>query len=334
MGNKRSPHLPIMQARLRHQRRPPIPMLKNRKKNKWKNAQQMAKCMDIPNEHPHTIPTSHRHKNRTRKNSLVSSISNSNVRPFDTHFNLPIISNESFFRSKLSTIGFDIVLCNSDTCPPPSRGGSDAKSKNIVTSLLTAEKKKFQRGKGTNAARTDSQSGITISGDQIIGDLYNDNKQLIPFAISPLGLFGPTINNFLYGTLPPSTSPDKLHDINPSRFPHAARMATRANSIETPSNILQRANDIWKTKHPDKPRQTILQIIQNTRPSNSLHTTIWQRSLLHKRFSRTHRYHPTRRRPTVQVIIQPWPPWLPRRHHFFPIQQIRHDCLVKRQPNA
>ena len=186
------------------------------------------------------------------KTGLVSSISNSNVRPFDTHFNLPIISNEGYFRSKLRTIGFDIVLCNSDTCPPPSRGGSDAKSKDIVTSLLTAEKNKFQRGKGTNAARTDSQSGITISGDQIIGDLYNDNKQLIPFAISPLGLFGPTINNFLYGTLPPSTTPDKLHNINQSRFPHAARMAIRANSYETPSNILQRANDIWKAKHPDK----------------------------------------------------------------------------------
>ena len=60
---------------------------------------------------------------------LIRSIKKSKVRPFDTHFNLPIISNEGHFRCKLSKIGFDIITCNSDTCPSPSRGGSDAKSK-------------------------------------------------------------------------------------------------------------------------------------------------------------------------------------------------------------
>jgi hypothetical protein len=149
-------------------------------------------------------------------------------------------------RCKLRKIGFDIVLCHSDTCPSPSCGGSDAKSHNIVTSLLTAEKNKFQRGKSRNSAITCKQTGITLSGDEIIGQLYNSNMQLIPFAISPLGLFGPTMNTFLYGIDP------MTHAIEPRLFPHASKMAKRSISNAVPSNILHRANEIWRTKHPNK----------------------------------------------------------------------------------
>ena len=180
---------------------------------------------------------------------LIRGLHGSKLRPFDTHVNLPPISTDNHYRCKLQSIGFDMVLCNSDTCPPPSRGGTDAKSNNIITSLLTAEKNKFQRGKSTNKASTCSRTGITLSGDQIIGELYNSKKQLIPFAISPLGLFGPTINSFLYGTDPPTTQP---HNISEKHFPHAYNMAKRAFSKEVPSNILHRANTIWKQKHPNR----------------------------------------------------------------------------------
>jgi len=177
---------------------------------------------------------------------LIRSIKKSKVRPFDTHFNLPIISNEGHFRCKLSKIGFDIITCNSDTCPSPSRGGSDAKSNNIIASLLSAEKGKFQRGRGSNTSRTDSSSQITLTGEQITGELLSDNMQLIPFAISPLGLFGPTINYFLYGTPPPSDY-KTLHNIDKSKFPHASNMAQQAFT-RTPSNIFERADSIWKSK--------------------------------------------------------------------------------------
>ena len=70
--------------------------------------------------------------------------------------------------------------------------------------------------------------------------------QLIPFAISPLGLFGPTINHFLYGTPPPSDR-KTLHNIDSTKFPHAYNMAQQAFT-RTPSNILERANSIWKSK--------------------------------------------------------------------------------------
>ena len=82
-------------------------------------------------------------KAKTEQTGLIRPMKNTNLRPFDTHFDLPPISKDSHYRCKLRKIGFDIVHCNSDTCPPPSRGGSDAKSNNIITSLLMAEKSKF-----------------------------------------------------------------------------------------------------------------------------------------------------------------------------------------------
>eukprot|EP00985_Skeletonema_marinoi_P003421 scaffold1467_cov135-Skeletonema_marinoi.AAC.8 len=151
---------------------------------------------------------------------LVNSLRGSRVRPFDIHINLPTISNDGHFRCRLNKIGFDIILCNSDTCPPPSRGGSDAKSNNIITSLIAAEKSKFQRGRAISKARTCHDTGITISGEEIFEDLYNSKMQLIPFAISPLGLFGPTINRFLYGK---TIDSDNIHNINATSFPFPLR---------------------------------------------------------------------------------------------------------------
>jgi hypothetical protein len=219
---------------------------------------------------------------------LIRGLRGSKLRPFDTHVNLPPISTDNHYRCKLQSIGFDMVLCNSDTCPPPSRGGTDAKSNNIITSLLTAEKNKFQRGKSTNKASTCSRTGITLSGDQIIGELYNSKKQLIPFAISPLGLFGPTINSFLYGTDPPTTQP---HNISEKHFPHAYNMAKRAFSKEVPSDILQ------------TPQQILWSLLQKPRPPHLLHTTIRQRSLPSKRNCRARSNLLTWRRPKVQVVI-------------------------------
>ena len=185
-------------------------------------------------------------KAKTEQTGLVRPLKNTNLRPFDTHFDLPPISKDSHYRCKLRKIGFDIVHCNSDTCPPPSRGGSDAKSNNIITSLLTAEKSKFQRGKSRNSAVTCKQSGITLSGDEIIGQLFDSKAQLLPFAISPLGLFGPTMNHFLYGVEPIP------HHIDKNTFPHAYNMAKQSISTAVPSDILHRANEVWRTQHPNK----------------------------------------------------------------------------------
>ena len=73
--------------------------------------------------------------------------------------------------------------------------------------------------------------------------------QLIPFAISPLGLFGPTMNRFLYGK---TIDSNNIHNIDPNKFPHARKMANRASSTKIPSNILERADEIWRRQHPNE----------------------------------------------------------------------------------
>ena len=121
-------------------------------------------------------------------------------------------------------------------------------SNNIVASLISAEKSKFQRGRGSNTSRTDSSSQITLTGEQITRELFSDNMQLLSFAItiSPLGLFGLTITYFLYGT-PPNGGYKTLHNIDKSKFPNASNMAQQAFA-RTQSNILERADSIWKSK--------------------------------------------------------------------------------------
>ncbi len=113
---------------------------KTKMHNKWRD---MWWC----NEMQTLIPSIQLTDSKIEKEAkgLIRSIRKSKVRPFDSHFNLPIVLNEGHFRCKLSNIGFDIIACNSDTCPSPSRGGSNAKSNNIniVASLLSADKSKF-----------------------------------------------------------------------------------------------------------------------------------------------------------------------------------------------
>ncbi len=134
----------------------------------------------------------------------------------------------------------------------------------------------------THPARTDSSSQITLTGEQITGELLSDNMQLIPFAISPLGLFGPTINYFLYGT-PPTGDYKTLHNIDKSKFPHASNMAQQAFT-RTPSNILARADSIWKSKQrnhhyggsyksPDP--STYLQSLKGKGKGLGLHTNLF-----------------------------------------------------------
>eukprot|EP00985_Skeletonema_marinoi_P020207 scaffold11890_cov146-Skeletonema_marinoi.AAC.2 len=78
-----------------------------------------------------------------------------------------------------------MILCNSDTCPPPSRGGSDAKSNSIITSLLTAEKSKFQRGKAINKARTCHATGITSQAKKSSANSSIQNNSSFPLLSAP-----------------------------------------------------------------------------------------------------------------------------------------------------
>ncbi len=72
------------------------------------------------------------------------------------------------------------------------------------------------------------------------GDLFQSNMQLLPFAISPLGLFGPTMNHFLFGKPPQNPLNNYTISITPnSPTPSTCHPGPHACSSKTPSNILQ-----------------------------------------------------------------------------------------------
>ena len=174
----------------------------------------------------------------------VASLIGSDIRPFDVDLQVAKYSKRSTITCTLDTLGFDIVTTNAGTYVPPAQHNS-AKRKQITTLLQEQEKQKFQRGNGKSNSRTNPANQVTLSGEEITDALYKSNKQLIPFAISPNGLFGPIINRFLYGTA--ATIPN----IDPRKFPSAHRMAERSISTKVPSGILPLADAIWKKQHPD-----------------------------------------------------------------------------------
>jgi hypothetical protein len=183
------------------------------------------------------------------KQGHVEPLKDTNIRPFDVDITVCHHSKHSTLTCPLDVIGFDIVTTNAGT-PTSHDLENSAKQQNINTLLQESEKKKFQKGKGKSNSKTNKANQITFTGEDITNYLYNANKQLIPFAISPNGLFGPIINRFLYGT--PAT---KLK-INQEEFPAAYRMANRSISNHVPSDILNLADAKWRKFHHNKPYGT------------------------------------------------------------------------------
>jgi hypothetical protein len=104
--------------------------------------------------------------------------------------------------------------------------------------LRLGEKSKFQR-----QGKTDNETGITLTGDEIIGDILQHNMALIPIAVSPHGRTSSLWNRHMYGT----TAMD-CPDFSNNRI-HAAAAYRLADSLRVPWGILKRANDIWRHEH-------------------------------------------------------------------------------------
>ena len=60
--------------------------------------------------------------------------------------------------------------------------------------LRDAEKEKFCR-KG----HTDKGSNVTLSGDELIGEILATNSALIPITVTEFGQFGSLFDRFLFG---------------------------------------------------------------------------------------------------------------------------------------
>ena len=118
------------------------------------------------------------------------------------------------------------VISSNDKKTPTLRA---APNNNIHLRLQAGEKKKFERVNGGTNKRTK----VTLTDDQIIGDLYNQNMALIPLPVSPYGLFGSIFHRFLYGT---------------DAFPLPDLMAKRSISGAVPRGILFHANKLWRLR--------------------------------------------------------------------------------------
>jgi len=184
-------------------------------------------------------------KARIEQQGLVKAIEKTKLAPFDVMINIDRMTKDTFYNCKLQAIGYDITIAHTETNPAPSRKKKEAI--NIMETLRRKEKDKFQRGRGMSTAKTCIQDGITLSGEQITEQLYKTKQQLIPAAVTPLGKLGEIWEYNLYGQ-----HPSKELKIDKEKFPYSYKMAKRATSLNTPAGILPRANEIWRTTHPNE----------------------------------------------------------------------------------
>ena len=87
---------------------------------------------------------------------------------------------------------------------------------------------------------------MTRTGDQIIGEILDQDMALLPIAISPHGHLGSLFERFLYGK---DALPLPEFKENRPNAEAAAKLATSSRHV--PRGILKRANDIWRSNHPD-----------------------------------------------------------------------------------
>src|SRR6056300_1135442 len=169
---------------------------------------------------------------------MVRPLAGTRVKPFDSFFRVDPNLDDQAWKTPLSGIGFDHTIINSNDKDTPTLQA--ALEENINLRLQVGEKSKFERANpGTN-----KRTNVSLTGDQIIGDLYNQNFVLIPIAVSPYGKFGSIFERFLYGTEPlplPKFSAKRTFN---------SLMANRAISGGVPAGVLERANHIWRNTRP------------------------------------------------------------------------------------
>ena len=158
-------------------------------------------------------------------------------RPFDLAFRVEHSTTEHMWRCPLSRIGFDVTLIHSNLSSSDATKDCDLLDNDEPSARLRdlGEKKKFERPRGG----TNNVTGVTLTGDEAIGQIIDQNQALIPIAIGPFGEIGDLFKRFLYGTAPKS-----LPIISNSK-PNAQRALDLAISNKIPSNVLGRAKDVW-----------------------------------------------------------------------------------------
>ena len=163
------------------------------------------------------------------------------LKPFDLSIRLDHLLINGSWKIPFARLGFDITLIHS-TAPSSSTPEETAVYNETDLRLRKGEKMKFARTRGG----TNPITKQTLSADEVIGEILDNNYSFIPVAIGPFGETGSLFNHFWNGssTLPlPSFSDDR---------PNVRRAAERAIDLKTPWDILGRADRNWKREHGDK----------------------------------------------------------------------------------
>ena len=161
-------------------------------------------------------------------------------RPFDWSFTVNSVTSSRLRGScPLSEIGVDVTVVG-PTCPSDLLKNADIED-NSALLLQEGEKSKFARESSASCQKT----GKTLTGDQFIGDLFVNDRALIPQAMDRWGQMGPLFRRFLLGD---RDAPDPMEYA--ADRPYARKMNERACSNDVPFGILNIANKQWMESHP------------------------------------------------------------------------------------
>ena len=87
---------------------------------------------------------------------------------------------------------------------------------------------------------------FSMTGDGIIGRLYNADEVFMPWAISPYGKWSPTIRHFFFGT----AFETQFHYDWPLTRPYAAKMHRRSIAHPCSAGIVHLAEARWRATKP------------------------------------------------------------------------------------
>ena len=141
------------------------------------------------------------------------------------------------------TIGADITISFLPPKLPINPNSPDVLQ--IITANADSHLQNYKRKKLGRTNKIDAFTSIITHGNTLIGNLLNRNMLLIPFAIYPLGRFGPLLQNFFFGHHP---APQLRFP--PSRL-NATQTYTKLLQYPSPKDILLLANHNWSL-HPTR----------------------------------------------------------------------------------
>ncbi len=159
-------------------------------------------------------------------------------RPFDLSFDpYPALPPLISYSCTSTTVGADITI--SSLPPKLSIIPSSPDVLQVITANADSHLQKCKSKKLGRINKTNASTSIITRGDTLIGDLLHWNMLLMPFAIDPLGRFGPLLQHFLFGH-----HPAPLLWFPPSR-PNATQMYRKLLQYPSPKGILLLTNHNW-----------------------------------------------------------------------------------------